>query len=108
MLDMQRDLSSTRVVRIGIIGYGYWGPNLVRNFVNAEGAKVVFVCDRDPGKIAVARRRHPDIAGITDDRELVENDDVDAIVIATPVRTHYDLALRALQSGKHVLVEKPL
>jgi len=98
----------SRAVRVGVVGFGYWGPNLVRNFANTEGAKVVSVCDRDPTKVAMARRRHPDIAGVTDYKELIENDGVDAIVIATPVRTHYELALRALQAGKHVLVEKPL
>src|SRR3954466_1870479 len=98
----------SRAVRVGVVGFGYWGPNLVRNFANTEGAKAASVCDRDPTKVAMARRRHPDIAGVTDYKELIENDGVDAIVIATPVRTHYELALRALQAGKHVLVEKPL
>src|SRR5580704_8684996 len=95
-------------VRLGVIGYGYWGPNLVRNFANTEGAKVVSVADLDPNKLAIVERRHPNISTTIDFRELLSDDGIDAIIIATPVRTHYALALSAIRAGKHILVEKPL
>jgi predicted dehydrogenase len=95
-------------VGVGVIGYGYWGPNLVRNFANTEGARVVSVADLDPEKLALVKKRHADVAVTTEFRDLLKDIRVDAIAIATPVHTHYDLALAALGAGKHVLVEKPL
>jgi predicted dehydrogenase len=95
-------------VRVGVIGYGYWGPNLVRNFANTEGAKVVSVADLDPKKLAMVGRRHPDISTTIDAGDLLADNGIDAIIIATPVRTHYELALSAIRAGKHILVEKPL
>lgn len=96
------------LVGIGVVGYGYWGPNLVRNFSNSEVARVVSVSDLDPSKLAICRRFHPGVATTPEFRDLLENPWIDAIAIATPVHTHYDLALSALRAGKHVLVEKPL
>lgn len=96
------------LVGIAVVGYGYWGPNLVRNFANTDGAQVVGVSDMDSGKLALAQRRHPGITTTTDFRDLLADSRVDAIAIATPVQSHYDLALKALRAGKHVLVEKPL
>lgn len=93
---------------IGVIGYGYWGPNLVRNFASTESARVVGVSDLDDRKLALVRQRHPNVSTMSDYRTLINDNGVDAVVIATPVRTHYHLALEALRSGKHVLVEKPL
>jgi predicted dehydrogenase len=100
---MGRDL-----VGIAVVGYGYWGPNLVRNFANTEGAQVIAVSDFDQGRLALAKRRFPSITTTTDYNDLLTNSKVDAIAIATPVQSHYDLALRALMAGKHVFVEKPL
>lgn len=91
-----------------MIGYGYWGPNLVRNFANTEGAQVVSVSDLDPAKLALVRRRHTDVTVTAEFRDLLKDGRIDAIAIATPVHTHYDLALAALDAGKHVLIEKPL
>ena len=96
------------VVGVAVVGYGYWGPNLARNFGNTEGAQMVAVSDTDAEKLLIGRRRHPSIITTTDFRELLTNDRVDAIAIATPVHTHYDLAFAALKAGKHVFVEKPL
>jgi predicted dehydrogenase len=93
---------------IGIVGYGYWGPNLVRNFAGSPAARVVGVSDLDPGKLAVSNRLYPGIVTTQHYEELLKNPEIDAIAIATPVHTHYDLALAALRAGKHVLVEKPL
>lgn len=95
-------------IRIGVIGYGYWGPNLVRNFVEAQNSEVRVVADQNPDQLERAQRRYPAITTTTDVNELIRHADVDAVAIATPVSTHYDLALAALQAGKHVLVEKPM
>jgi predicted dehydrogenase len=101
-------MSSSSLVRIGVIGYGYWGPNLVRNFADLDGCRVVAVCDRDASRVAVAERRYPGVRGTTDAQALIDSPDIDAVVVATPVAAHYDLASAALEAGKHVLVEKPL
>lgn len=95
-------------VGIGVVGYGYWGPNLVRNFANTDGAQVVAVSDLDPNKLSLAKRRYSGIATTTEFRDLLTDSRIDAIAIATPVQSHYDLALRALKADKHVFVEKPL
>src|SRR5215470_14100700 len=94
-------------IGVGVVGYGYWGPNLVRNFANAEGAQIVSICDQDQARLAMAKRRHPGVVVANEFRELLRDGRVDAIVIATPVHTHFELALSALKAGKHVLVEKP-
>jgi predicted dehydrogenase len=95
-------------IRIAVIGYGYWGPNLVRNFVNSGSARVVGVSDLDLAKLAASKRLHSEIDTTSDPRDLLLDPSIDAVAIATPVHTHYDLALSALKAGKHVLVEKPL
>jgi len=96
------------MIRIGVVGFGYWGPNLVRNFAEAKGARVVRVCDARAERLAIAAKRYPGIEVGQDPMELIHASDVDAVVIATPVSSHFPLALEALRSGKHVLVEKPL
>jgi predicted dehydrogenase len=96
------------MVRIGVIGYGYWGPNLVRNFYEAQGAQVALVSDLRAERLKLVQSRYPTIQVTESHRALIEDPGVDAVAIATPVSTHFDLALRALQAGKHVFVEKPL
>ncbi len=96
------------MIRIGVIGYGYWGPNLVRNFVAVEGSRVVYVCDRDPNRLKAAVASYPSIVPATDVEEVLRSPDVDAVAVATPISTHFELARQALAAGKHVLVEKPL
>jgi predicted dehydrogenase len=96
------------MIRIGVIGYGYWGPNIVRNFSELPDAEVVAVCDRKPERLALAKRRNPAISVTMEPWELFSDSSIDAIVIATPVLTHHELACAALKSGKHVLVEKPM
>lgn len=98
----------TKNLNIGVIGYGYWGPNLVRNFAEVAGAQVVAVSDFKPDQLAKAKARYPSIKITTHSQELFEDHTIDAIVIATPVSTHFELAWAALQAGKHVFVEKPL
>ncbi|MDH5537815.1 MAG: Gfo/Idh/MocA family oxidoreductase [Rhizobacter sp.] len=96
------------MVNIGIVGYGYWGPNLVRNFAETPGAKVAAVADLDTNKLAAVQRRFPAVKTTIDFRELLTDQGVDAIAIVTPVNTHFELALAALRAGKHVWVEKPM
>ncbi len=96
------------MIRIGVIGYGYWGPNLVRNFYETPGAQVACVSDLRPERLKLIQGRYPTVRVTTSHSELIEDPGVDAVVIATPVATHFELALRALQAGKHVFVEKPL
>ena len=95
-------------VGIGIVGYGYWGPNLVRNFANTEGAQVIAICDMDAKKLALGKRHYPGVVATREFNELLKDSRIDAIAVATPVHTHYELALAALRAGKHVFVEKPL
>jgi predicted dehydrogenase len=96
------------MIGIGVVGYGYWGPNMVRNFAEAPGSRVVAVSDLRPERLAQAQARYPGISVTADHRELIADPAVDAMVVATPVSTHFELAMAALAAGKHVLVEKPL
>jgi predicted dehydrogenase len=96
------------MIGVGIIGYGYWGPNLVRNFSEAAGTRVVAVCDIRAESIAQVAKRYPTIQTTRDFTELLNDPSIDAIAVATPVRSHFELALGALTAGKHVLVEKPM
>ncbi|MGL4617694.1 Gfo/Idh/MocA family protein [Chroococcidiopsis sp.] len=100
--------SAIHTINIGVIGYGYWGPNLVRTFADLPGAKVVAVSDFKIERLAKVQSRYPSVKVTTDSQDLFADPKIDAIAIATPVSTHYDLALAALQAGKHVLVEKPM
>jgi predicted dehydrogenase len=95
------------MIGVGVIGYGYWGPNLVRNFAEVLEAQVVAVSDLNEDRLEAAQRRYPTIKTTTNYQELLSDSAIDAVVIATPVSTHFDLAMQALQAGKHVLVEKP-
>jgi predicted dehydrogenase len=95
-------------LRVGVVGYGYWGPNLVRNFNEAAGSRVVAVSDLREDRLALVRDRYPAVNVTTEYRELLADRTIDAILVATPVATHYRLALAAIEAGKHVLVEKPL
>ena len=96
------------MIDVGVIGYGYWGPNLVRNFVETPGSRVVIVGDIDRDRLDHVALRYPAVRTTTDVRDLLTDPALDAVAIATPVSTHFDLAMRALQAGKHVWVEKPL
>jgi predicted dehydrogenase len=96
------------MIRVGVIGFGYWGPNLVRNFADQSSTRVTAVCDRRQERLALAERRYPGIRATTDAVALIKDPAVDAVVIATPVDYHFDLAMLAIREGKHVLVEKPI
>lgn len=96
------------MIGIGVIGYGYWGPNLVRSFASTPGVEVRAVADQRPERLAVAHAAYPEVRLAADARDLIEDPAIDAVVIATSARSHGELALAGVEAGKHVLVEKPL
>jgi predicted dehydrogenase len=95
-------------INIGVIGYGYWGPNLVRNFSDISDARVKIVSDFRTEILAKVQTRYPSIQTTTNCQDIFNDSSIDAVAIATPVSTHFDLALAALKAGKHVMVEKPI
>jgi len=96
------------MIGVGVIGYGYWGPNLVRNFNGVEGAKVVAVSDKAANRRAAVEANYPAVKTYADAKDLIADPKVDAVLVATPVNSHFELAMMALEAGKHVLVEKPI
>lgn len=96
------------MIKTGLIGYGYWGPNLARNFAEAPGTELVAVSDLDPERLRLAAARYPAVNATTDHQELFDDPEIDAVAIVTPVSTHFELATQALAAGKHVFLEKPL
>jgi len=96
------------MINCAIIGYGYWGPNLVRNFSTTENSTVHTVADLRPERLAVVTKSYPNINVTTDIDSIWSNAEIDAVIIATPVFTHFELAKKALNAGKHVLLEKPM
>lgn len=96
------------MIRVAVIGAGYWGPNLIRNFSTCRDTRLVAVCDKDPTLLNKVLASYPGVDAVDSFESLIARNDVDAIVIATPVGTHAPLTLAALRAGKHVLVEKPL
>lgn len=99
--------SSDDVVRIGIAGLGYWGPNLVRNIVDCQRAELAWLCDVNQRALIAMARRHPNTRRTTDFAEMLSDPDLDAVIVATPISSHHELAAAALDAGKHVWVEKP-
>jgi predicted dehydrogenase len=98
---------SESTVRFGVIGYGYWGPNVVRNLDRLDETELVAVCDKSPACRHKASKAYPDVLVTADPAELMSSPEIDAIAVVTPVWTHYELAKTALLHGKHVFVEKP-
>lgn len=96
------------MIGIAVVGYGYWGPNLVRNFSMVDGARVVAVVDQAEGRRATVEKLYPTVRTYADVGDMLADPEVDAVAIATPVSTHFDLSMRALAAGKHVFVEKPM
>jgi len=95
-------------IKVGVIGYGYWGPNIVRNFFATADCTVRMVADGRPERLQLLAKTFPSIQGVKDAGDIIGSTEVDAVVIATPVHTHFELAKRALLQGKHVLIEKPM
>jgi predicted dehydrogenase len=96
------------MIRVGVIGYGYWGPNIVRNLHLLDSTEVVAVCDKSEPALARVRKEYPSVRTCTDPKDILTAADIDAVAVITPVWTHYELAKAALENGKHVFVEKPL
>jgi len=99
---------SHNVLNVGILGYGYWGTNLLRNFMNAAGGNVKYVADLNPQRLSIAKSLYPTIEITTNVNDVFNDNTIDAIVIALPISLHYEMAKKALSTGKHVLVEKPM
>jgi len=114
---MRRALSINECVRepdlpektvVAIVGYGYWGPNILRNYIELGDARVKWVCDARPDRCAAVLQRYPSVQVSEAFDEVLADPDVDAVVIATPISTHHALTMKALEAGKHVFVEKPM
>src|SRR6185437_4659764 len=95
------------MIKFGVVGYGYWGPNVVRNLDQLDGSAVVAVCDKSPESRKRIQKAHPHVRVVGDAAELMSAVDIDVVAVVTPVWTHYELAKAALENGKHVFVEKP-
>ena len=104
---VRRPRRQSDAISVGVVGYGYWGPNIVRNLNALDGCDVAAVCDRSATALGRARKSHPWLHLTADPDEVFDSPDIDAVAIVTPVWTHFELARRALQNGKHVFVEKP-
>ncbi len=96
------------MINIGVVGYGYWGPNLVRNFAETPGANLAAVADLDPRKLEVVSKRFPAVKVTTRFQDLLDDPAIDAIAVATPVNTHFELGMASLKVGKHLWLEKPM
>ena len=95
------------MINLGVIGYGYWGPNVARNFNSCPGAKLVTICDLNEKRLKLAKSNFPFVNVSSDPNDLLNSDDIEAVAIVTPVFAHYELAKAALENGKHIFVEKP-
>lgn len=96
------------MTRVAVLGYGYWGPNVARNFAALSECELYAVCDPDPARLEIVKGLYPAIECMTRYQDVLDDDAVDAIAICTPVHTHYEIAKASLLAGKHVLVEKPM
>lgn len=96
------------MINIGIIGYGYWGPNLVRNFFSTENCKITMISDFNKSRLDILNKNFPGVITTTNAEDILFNKNIDAVIIATPVFTHYNLARIALMNNKHVFIEKPM
>jgi predicted dehydrogenase len=94
-------------IKVGVIGFGYWGPNIVRNFDGVRGFNVCAICDRDLKACEHAIERYPSIEVTAETDKIIKSTDIDVVAVVTPVSTHYELAKKALQNSKHVFIEKP-
>jgi predicted dehydrogenase len=99
--------TGTDVVRMGVLGYGYWGPNIVRNLSGLSNCELAAICDKSPAALQRAQRVYPRVQLTTDFADVLRSPDIDAVAVVTPVWTHFELAKAALENGKHVFVEKP-
>lgn len=107
-MDRFRNVNDGSLLRVGVVGLGYWGPNLLRGLIEQPGVDVSYICDLDERRLSSAARRYPTATPTTCYEDLLDDPQLDAIVVATPVFTHFELASAALRAGKHTFVEKPL
>src|ERR1035441_6481263 len=96
------------MINVGLVGYGYWGPNLARNFAEADGIKLGAVCDARAERLALVEKRYPGIKLFQGWQEMVDDPLIDMVAVSTPVLTHFAIGMAALRAGKHLLVEKPM
>src|ERR1700676_1873683 len=114
MLKSTRDLRNTdpgeapKPITVGVVGCGYWGPNLVRNLKGLPNCSVKAMCDLSEARLKHMRSLYPDVEGMTDFKRLLNGVGVDAVVVAAPVKHHFSLAKASLLAGKHTLIEKPM
>src|SRR5689334_15766171 len=104
-LNRQYDKSA---IAVGVVGCGYWGPNLIRNFRSLATCRVKTMCDANEARLKNLRALYPEVEGVTDFNQVLEDSDLDAVVVATPVKHHYSLAKASLLAGKHTFIEKPM
>src|SRR5215468_11039310 len=97
-----------KVIKVGVVGCGYWGPNLIRNLRQSSDCNLKLICDASEKRLAHMRRLHPGVETTTRFDQVINDAEIDAVVIATPVRMHYEMARAALAAGKHVFIEKPM
>ena len=95
------------MIQVGLVGFGYWGPNIARNFNSIEGSRIARICDVNEDARKRAQKAYPSVEITSELHGLIDASDIDAVAIVTPVSTHFDLAKKALENGKHVFVEKP-
>ena len=107
MLSSRPNKGPEDVLRVGVIGYGYWGPNIVRNLHGQKHVKATMVCDKSAAALARVRKAYPGIETVSDPMDVLRSPEIDAVAVITPVWTHYELAKLALENGKHVFIEKP-
>jgi len=107
MLSSRPNKGAEEVLRVGVIGYGYWGPNIVRNLHGQKHLQATMVCDKSAASLARVRKAYPGIETVSDPMDVVRSPEIDAVAVITPVWTHYELAKLALENGKHVFIEKP-
>ena len=96
------------MIVVGVIGFGYWGPNIVRNIMSIEDMEVRYIADKNISRLTQAKNLYPSVTVTQELKEVLVDNRVNAIIIATPVSTHFQLAYDSLKYGKHLLVEKPL
>ena len=101
-------MENSSTIKVGVIGYGYWGPNIVRNLLSHSDISVTVVADQRKERLLALKKTHPSIPTVSEAKDVIAAKDIDGIAIATPVNTHYSLVRAALAAGKHVLVETPL
>ena len=102
------EIFSKKVLNVRVVGLGYWGPNLIRNFRSLPNCRLIAMCDVSEARLEHMRSLYPDIEGLTDFERFLDNEDLDAVVVATPVKHHFSLAKASLLAGKHTLIEKPM